>query len=619
MQQDTPEYAPLVMPDQRLGAHFRDPTAPPEPRRALAMRLRCASVILAATALTAGAVSEMIAVLNDEGLTVLETVMAALFGFSFFWLTLALVNSTIGAVSIAFRRARPALPPSPPLKAALLIPVYNEAPERVLANALAMMAALRANRSRHHFDLFILSDTTKPEIAAAERAAIERARAKMPEGAALYYRRREDNVDKKAGNIRDWCRRYGAAYEAMLVLDADSLMSAHSIIALADALSADPGAGLVQSAPRLINTPTLFGRMQRFASAAYGPVLAEGLAWWAGDDGNYWGHNAIIRTRAFATCAGLPHLKGRRPFGGAILSHDFVEAALLRRAGWRVRVLPQVRDSFEEAPPTLVDAIRRDRRWSQGNLQHLGLIGAKGFRWVSRFHLLQGVMAYVTAPLWFIFLGVGIAVHKENVAEELTLTTNWFKYDPFLPTIDPERALPLLGLTLFVLIAPKLIGLASLLAGPGGARRWGGPFAVFGSFVAELLLSSLMAPIMMIHQSRAVLEAMLGLDAGWNAQRRSAEGGAQWVALLRFHAVETAIGVVAVGLVWSGWLSIWLAPIAASMALAAPISALLSVRTEAFVAATGVLSTPEDVRRPSILGRVARLYPLLAPPAAGRA
>jgi membrane glycosyltransferase len=127
--------------------------------------------------------------------------------------------------------------------------------------------------------------------------------------------------------------------------------------------------------PLIVNRTSLFARVQQFASRLYGPMLSEGLAWWSGSEGNYWGHNAIIRTRAFAEQAGLPRLPGRKPFGGEILSHDFVEAALLRRGGWDVRMAPQLYGSFEECPPSLPDLIVRERRWCQGNLQHEACTG----------------------------------------------------------------------------------------------------------------------------------------------------------------------------------------------------------------------------------------------------
>ncbi|MBI4724695.1 MAG: glucans biosynthesis glucosyltransferase MdoH, partial [Rhodomicrobium sp.] len=211
----------------------------------------------------------------------------------------------------------------------------------------------------------------------------------------IFYRRRSANTGKKAGNVADWCRRWGANYEYMLVLDADSLMTGESVTKLALIIEKNPDFGLVQTVPISIGRNTLFARLQQFAGRLYGPMLATGLAFWHRGVSNFWGHNAIIRTRAFIESAGLPMLPGKPPFGGPILSHDFVEAALLNRAGWRVCMVPDLPGSYEEIPPSLIDFAMRDRRWAQGNLQHSRVLLASGLHWVSRVHMAMGIMAYV--------------------------------------------------------------------------------------------------------------------------------------------------------------------------------------------------------------------------------
>ena len=210
--------------------------------------------------------------------------------------------------------------------------------------------------------------------------------------------------------------------------------------------------------PRLAGGETLFARLQQFATAVYGPIVGRGIAAWQGDDGNYWGHNAIIRIRAFAAAAGLPTLPGKKPFGGAIMSHDFVEAALLRRAGWSVRMLPTLDGTWEDSPPSLLDVAARDRRWAQGNIQHLAVIGARGFTWSNRMHMGIGVMSYLASPLWFALITVGLAtaVHIATVqfqyfTEELSLFPRW-------PQFDSPRMIQLFIVAMTVLLLPKLLG-----------------------------------------------------------------------------------------------------------------------------------------------------------------
>ena len=190
--------------------------------------------------------------------------------------------------------------------------------------------------SDDHFDYFLLSDTTDPDVWVAEERALVALRDRLRGKGKVYYRHRRKNLNRKAGNIADFVTRWGGAYPNMVVLDADSLMTAHSVVSLAAAMEDDPDAGIIQTLPLIINRNTLFARLQQFAARIHGPIIASGLAVWMGRDGNYWGHNAIIRTAAFAAHCGLPDLRGRPPLGGHILSHDFVEAALIRRAGYAV-------------------------------------------------------------------------------------------------------------------------------------------------------------------------------------------------------------------------------------------------------------------------------------------
>jgi membrane glycosyltransferase len=291
------------------------------------------------------------------------------------------------------------------MNVALLIPVYNEKTSDVFGNALAMIEDLkRTAGTTHRYTLFILSDTRDDAIAAQEVQAIAELRAIFPDGPKIYYRRRAENTDHKTGNLADWIENWGGAYEAMLILDADSLMSGAAILTLTDELSADPSAGLIQSFPQIIGARSLYGWIQQFSSSVYGSLLSEGLARWSDREGNFWGHNAIVRTQAFAACAGLPHVRSIRSKNAAILSHDFIEASLLRRAGWAVRFLPRLKGSYEEAPQTLIDFILRDRRWCSGNLQHLRLLRSSGFHAMSRFHLFHGAVAYLTSPAWFALL-----------------------------------------------------------------------------------------------------------------------------------------------------------------------------------------------------------------------
>jgi membrane glycosyltransferase len=356
-------------------------------------------------------------------------------------------------------------PKSPRLSGltALLMPTYNESPARVMAGLQAIYESLLAAGVGEHFHIFILSDTTDPNIWIAEEAGFLALRDRTGAGEQIFYRRRSKNTERKSGNIADWVKRFGGGYPQMLVLDADSIMTGEAIVRLSAAMERHDDVGLIQTLPTIVNGSTLFARAQQFAARVYGPVIAQGLSWWQGAEGNYWGHNAVIRTRAFAEAAGLPTLRGRKPFGGHIMSHDFVEAALLRRAGWAVYLVPELRGSYEESPPSLRDLAVRDRRWCQGNLQHTGVLAGHGLHWASRLNLLTGIGAYITSPMWLLFLISGVLlsmyarfIRPHYFAAGRSLFPDW-------PQVDPVRAEWVFIGTMLVLLAPKFLGYLILI------------------------------------------------------------------------------------------------------------------------------------------------------------
>ena len=357
-------------------------------------------------------------------------------------------------------------------RTAVVMPIYNEAPSRVFGAMQAIFEDVERTGQAHAFDFFLLSDTTDANVWIAEERAFIAMRARLPQ-ARFYYRRRRKNLSRKAGNIADFVTHWGGHYPHMVVLDADSLMTGEAIVGLAAAMEADPDAGIIQSQPLVINRNTMFARLQQFAARIAGPVIGAGLSAWMGRDGNYWGHNAIIRTRAFADHCGLPDLPGKPPFGGHILSHDFIEAALMRRAGYTVYMLPDLGGSYEESPPSLIDLAARDRRWCQGNLQHARIIGAKGFTLATRQHLAHGIMGYLASPLWMAQLLVGIVLVLQSHYIRPEYFTKEFSLFPAWPRFDYERALQLFELTIGILLAPKFLGLLIALMDREDAPRLG--------------------------------------------------------------------------------------------------------------------------------------------------
>ncbi|MCA0856534.1 glucans biosynthesis glucosyltransferase MdoH [Phaeobacter italicus] len=600
----TPPEQPLAMPEQDFAVRFQDSAAPAgatdgNARNVAIWRILAFSPAMAATGLLTWGMKDWFAA---DGFSALEVVLLVLIAFNFFWISFSVSTVLLGLWGLSRRPRARGRGRTEPMKVALLVPVYNEVPWYVLGNAHSMLEELQERGGAHQYAMFILSDTRDDAIAEQERASVEALRAMLPDGAQLYYRRRPDNQGRKVGNITDWVRRWGAGWDAMLVLDADSLMTGRAIAHLADALSRDPGAGLIQSYPQLIGAQSVFGRMQQFANGVYGLALAEGLARWAGHEGNYWGHNAIIRTRAFAACAGLPPL--RSAFGGEklIMSHDFVEAGLLRRAGWSVKFLPRIRGSYEETPQTLVDHVLRDRRWCQGNLQHLNLLNAKGFRALSRFHLLHGAIGYLMAPVWFALLVIWALI---GTGEDTSVLTYFSEANPTMPSwpdmSEPRHVLVIL-LIYAMLLAPKLLAVAALPMTGARFSEYGGGGRFSLSLMAEILLAILYAPILMVQQMIAVFRTALGLQKGWSPQARDG-GSYSWRTLATCHALETVSGLILWAGIIAGVVSLWLLPIAISLVLAIPLSALSGVPLQRY--AKALLATREVYAEPRIT-RLAR-------------
>ena len=600
-----PPESPVAMPEQRLDTFASDGRRT-FVRAGSRSRARPRLVVFGLTLALAGFGSvEMAETLSAGAVTPLTLLVLTLFSLNFAWIAFAFVNALAGTVIIARRSARGPTAARAPIvgRTAMLMPIYNERPERTFAAIEAMARGVARLGESRAFDWFILSDTTDSGVALAEESAFMGLRQRLAPATRVSSRRRRRNTHRKAGNIADFCQRWGGAYDYLLVLDADSLIEAETILELARRMEADPDAGIIQTVPRLINGRTGLARLQQFANRVYGPVLASGLAWWCQAEGNYWGHNAILRRRAFTEAAGLPVLSGPPPFGGHILSHDFVEAALIRRAGFTVRIADDLGGSYEEGPASIIDLATRDRRWCQGNLQHARLVGARGLHWVSRFHLINGIASYITSLLWFLLILAGLALSLQVQFIRPEYFKDAGQGYPVFPAVDPDRALGVLALTGVVLFAPKLMGCAALMVDAAARRASGGARRLIASVLFEVLVSALIAPVTMLIQSRMIVLILLGRDAGWKPQRRD-NGGVAIGDLLHFHGWHMVAGLVMGGLAYavSPAALAWLLPAVGGMMAALPVSALTSstgVGNE--IRRSGLLQTPQEAVRPAIV------------------
>lgn len=555
----------------------------------------------------------MMDIINMNEANVLDYTILVLFTVCFGWISTAFWSALMGFFLIAFNRdpisLRPLRASNNTLQSveieqrtAIVMPVYNEDTERVMAGIEATLRSLAATDQQDHFDFYLLSDTTNKVIAEAEKQAWSTLKQRLSRlNINLFYRRRDKNSHRKVGNIADFCTRWGGHYEYMIVLDADSIMNGDALVSLVQRMTINPNAGLIQTVPVPVRQETFFGRFLQFSSELYCPLLATGNSFWQSDTGNYWGHNAIIRTQAFIDCCGLPTLIGPPPFGGEILSHDFVEAALLKRGGWQVLTITERVHSYEEVPSNIIDFITRDRRWAQGNIQHLGLLKVKGFHWISRLHMSFGAMAYLSSFFWLIMLTLATIDAVLTALNSNQFFTQPYQLFPNWKIVNPQLIYSLFGLTAALLLTPKLLSL--LLTLVKGARIFGGRIRLLISALLEIIIAVIIAPVMMVFHAYVVVCTLIGAEVTWNTQARNGRN-ISWYEAFKCTAIVTLCASI-----W-GTLSYfytdnffwWLLPVLVGLVLAAPIVRYSgSFSLGKALRNWGLLITPSESETPEVL------------------
>lgn len=494
---------------------------------------------------------EMIGGFTEEGPSALNIASFAVFTLLFAMLAFTSWAAFLGLGLWLLGRRNPpiekealAIPlahlrPSKTTRTAILIPAYHEDAHEVFARVRTMrasLAALQPKRTESDIDIFVLSDSQNADSITAEAEAYKNTVAAMPKhGPSVFYRRRESNIGYKVGNIKEFCQRWGHAYEHMLMLDADSLMSGETIRRMILTMERNPKVGLLQTCFIPINRETLFCRVMQFSTRLYLMPAAMGLEFWQGANGNFWGHNALVRTKAFLQTCGLPELPGKAPLGGRILSHDIVEAAFLARGGWQAWLLPNMPGTYEELPTNLVDFMQRDRRWCAGNLQHQHIIRAHGVQLGNRWHMILGIMSYVTGPLWmaFILLALLAAVFGNSGGMQLA-TAGYFA--------TTEAASDLFWLTMALLFVPKVATITLAMLRPSVRKSFGGGARLMASAVLEQIFTMVQQPTVMLFYSNFVIRPLLGSVVKWEAQPRS-ERGISWKEGFLRHKHHMLFGV----------------------------------------------------------------------------
>jgi membrane glycosyltransferase len=544
----------------------------------------------------AGLAALLVHVLSAGGWTAIDVVMLVCFLFAAPWSVLGFWNAAIGLWLLHGRpdwlnevapfaadgdTAEPIR-----VQTAVLMTLRNEDPERAFRRLRIVADSLDGTGQGSHFAFFVLSDTNDPAIAAREEAAFAAWRARSDAPHRLHYRRRTDNAGFKAGNLRDFCARWGGAYELMLPLDADSLMTGETVVRMVRIMQAHPRLGILQSLVVGLPSRSAFARLFQFGMRQGMRPYTVGSAWWAGDCGPFWGHNALVRIAPFAAECHLPVLPGRPPLGGPILSHDQVEAVLMRRAGYEVRVLPVECGSYEENPPTVLEFTRRDLRWCQGNMQYWRLVGLPGILPMSRFQLAWAILMFLGIPAWTVMFAA--AALKPFETADLA---------GFYPA---GAAIAVYLAFLLMFLAPKLAGFADVLMTPRGAARYGGAGRFVAGAACELVFSFLVGATTTLRTTLFMVGLLFGKSVVWNGQARDAHA-LSWDTAIRGLWQPTLFGTVVIGLLaWNAPTALaWGFPLLIGFPLAVPFAVITAEpRFGEWLARAGLCALPEEIAPP---------------------
>ena len=550
-------------------------------QKILAFRRSIFFILVAVSTYIAGATFTTI--LKSDGLTPLSGVIIGIFICLFGWISFNFWTVIFGFVTALsksdneFPLPKDVLPISQETRVALIMPVYNEEMARIYSALRATYESLKETGQLDRFDFFILSDSVASDAILMEETAWSELCRDVNGFGKIFYRRRKLRIHKKSGNVSDFCRRWGSQYKYMIGFDADSLMEGELLVRMVNVMEAREDIGILQTPPMAMNQISLISRLQQFASHVYGPLFFAGLRFWQLDESGYWGHNAIVRMAPFMKYCALPHLTGKPPFGGEILSHDFVEAALMRRAGWGVWLAYELEGSYEELPPSLFEELERDRRWCQGNIQHLRLMFMKGISLGHRFLFLNGNLFYFSSFLWLLLLCL-MTVHA---VADFFHTVVYFSGErtlfPHWPVHYSELSMRLLIVTAVFLLVPKVLSVLLIAFSPEKRDRFGGLMRLSASVLLETVFSTLLAPLRMIFHAWYVILNLLGQKLVWKTQSRRSRKttfaqafGAYWPGML--GAAVWAIIAYAVNktLFW------WVSTIVLPLLFAVPISVFCS-------------------------------------------
>ncbi len=478
----------------------------------------------------------------------------------------------------------------------VLFPIHNEDPCRVMAGVNAVWESLKSTGHVDAFDFFVLSDSTRPDCWIEEEIAWFHTTRQLDASDHLHYRHRPDNAGMKSGNISHFLEQWGCRYEYMVILDADSLMTGPTLVRLVRMMDAHPRAGIIQTTPLIVRAETFYGRIQQFAASLYSRVFAAGMSFWQGNEGNYIGHNAIVRVKPFMANCRLPELPWKEPLGGHIYSHDFVEAALMRKGGYEVWLAYDLPGSYEEGPANLIAGAWRHRRWCQGNLQHSWLLFSGELPLMSRCHFLLGILGYTSSLLWFLLLLFSTLVVLQFERSGLSLIPS-SGFTRFLNLSLTQHGILLFALAFALLLSPKVFGLLDLCLDRSRLKVWGGFWRTAAGVAIETVVSIFTAPLLMLWHALFVVTIPMGKGVKWISQSRDPRQALSWRLAASTHAWATIIGAtwMFVDYLYNMSFFHWMLLINGPLIMSIPFNMLLSsLNIGTWLKKKGLLMIPQE-------------------------
>jgi membrane glycosyltransferase len=563
----------------------------------LAIRRMLFAILFAVTMAASLALAAL--ALSPGGLDLIDCALLLLFAVTLPWMVAGFWNAVIGFLIMRFT-ADPIAAVIPmaaqirgdePVMAstAILLCIRNELPERMIRNIEPMLAGLYNAGCAARFHLYVLSDTSDAQIAAGEEASFAALTSRWKGRVAITYRRRSVNTAYKAGNIREFCERWGREHDLAVTLDADSLMTADAMLRLVRIMQANPRLGILQGLVVGLPSTSAFARLFQFGMRLGMRSYTIGSAWWQGDCGPYWGHNAVLRLKPFIAHCELPPLSGDGEDERHILSHDQIEAVLMRAAGYEVRVLPQEDLGWEENPPTLIEFIRRDLRWCQGNMQYWRFLRLPGLAPVSRYQLVLAIQMFIGSPAWIGLLVLG------TLAAACADTPAGF--------IRPDAGMALFVCVMVMWFSPKIASAIHVLLEPDLRRGSGGAGLFIFNYAIETLYSILLCPILWVGHTIFLVGLLFGREIGWIGQTRD-DHAVPFMLALKNLWVHTLLGAAALAVlaVMQPAAIPYALFLAGGPALAIPFALVTAWPAfGSFAVRTGIGRLPEEVERPAVL------------------